>query len=447
MHERTRRAVARLLFVLCCAMPTMATMLVVLVTFTPWFSDYRRQLLEQTLSQRLGLAVEIEAVEYPAPATVRLTNVRLLEPETKARVAEVRIVTWVTTDEKTAVRLSQPELQSSMLPFAWRVIHERFLCQPDLTALPVRMAADDLTLHSRTGSVTLRDVDTWLRPVNAGVEAMIQCVPADGPSTSAVHISVVRNRTGELPSTDWTMNTGDVPLNCSAIADYFPAMKKLGPEATFLGTMRWQIRNDTWSLDLSPSHFENVDLGELTQGMSHRLTGNAAIRLERCQIEPGRELDVSGTLSGGAGFVSQSLLTALRRELQFEINPALETDVRDVAYETLAVRFDFFGAGMTLVGICNKQRGLERLPQGIVFTSNGSPLLASGPTQQTWIGLAKSMWPERSETLPVTAQTAWLFGIMPAPQLSISGIEKGEASPPRITAAEDYKGTTSIFQP
>jgi len=447
MHERTRRAVARLLFVLCCAMPTLVTMFVVMVTFTPWFGTYRRERLERELSQRLGLLVEIGKVEYPAPATVRLTNVRLLEPETKAKVADVYLVTWVTTDDKTAVRLSQPELQSSMLPFAWRAIHERFLCQPDLTAVPVRMAADDLTIHSRTGSTTLRDVDTWLRPVESGVEAMIQCVPADRSDSAAVHISVVRNRADALPSTDWTMNTGDVPLNCSAIADYFPSMKKLGPDATFQGTMRWRLHDNRWSIDLGSSLFANVDLGELTQGMSHRLTGNSSIRLERCQIEPGQELDVSGTLTGGAGFVSQSLLTALRRELQFEINPAIEADIRDVVYESLAVRFDFFGSGMTLVGICNKQRGFERLPQDIVFASNGVPLLASGPTQQSWVGLVRSMWAERTEALPVSTQTAWLFEFLPPPQSNGSEIHGAGSLPPRITASDDYQGTPAIKQP
>ena len=64
MHERTRRAVARLLFVLVCALPTLAVFFFVLITFTPWFADYRRACLERELSLRIGLAVEIDAVEY-----------------------------------------------------------------------------------------------------------------------------------------------------------------------------------------------------------------------------------------------------------------------------------------------------------------------------------------------------------------------------------------------
>ncbi|MGV3486616.1 MAG: hypothetical protein ACO1RT_19520 [Planctomycetaceae bacterium] len=377
MHERTRRAVARLLFVLVCAMPTVITLLTVLMTFTPWFANYRRERLQAALSQRIGLTVEIESVEHPAPGTLRLNGVTLREPETKSEVAKVRIVTWVGTDVKVALRLSQPEVQSSMLPFAWRVIHERFLCQPELTRLPVRMAADDLTLHSRTGPLTLRDVDAWLRPIEDGAEATIQWRPAGLADAAPVSISVVRDRSSKTPATDWTMNTGDVPLVCSALADYLPAMRSLGPDATFMGTMRWQLSDAGWMIDLGGSHFDHVDLGTVMQGMAHRLSGRASIELRTCRIEPGQDLDITGTLVAGAGFVSQSLLGELRSQLDFEVAPGSEGDTRDWPYDVLAVRFDLIGADMTLEGICHKQRGQERLPAGMVFAAGSFSFAAA----------------------------------------------------------------------
>ena len=422
-------------------------MLIVLVTFTPWYSRYRRNCLEVELSRRIGLKVTIDSVDYPTPATIRLSGVKLLEPETDAEVARVYMVTWVTTDNKTAVRLSQPEIQSSQLAFAWRVVHDRFLCQPDLTTVPIRIAADDLTVHSRTGALTLRDVDSWLRPVESGIEAMLQVVPASRTDNAPVHISVVRDRSESVPSTQWTMKTGNLPLPCSAIADYFPSMRVLGPDATFQGTMQWKVDRESWSIDLGGSQFHSVDLSELTQGMTNRLTGDALVTLERCHIEPGKQLDLSGKMIAGSGFVTQSLLQSLRSEMKFEIAPKIEGDLRDWPYEHLAIRFDLFGPDMKIEGICEQQRGLEHLPPGTVFSTNGSGFCISTPERRSWVGLVRALWPENAESLPVSTQTAWLFNVLPAPKPAASVGTEFPQVPPRITSASELQGAPSISQP
>ncbi len=449
MHERTQRAVARLLFVLACALPTSITLLLIVITFTPWFADYRRAGLERELSQRLGLTVLIDTLEHPTPATVRLNGVRLLEPETLAEVARIRVVTWVRTDDKTALRLSQPELQSAMLPYSWRVIHDRFLCQPKLTVAPVRVAADDLTIHSKTGAVTLRDVDAWLRPEADRVEAMIQCVPASRQDQSPVHVSVVRDRSSALPSTDWTMNTGNVPLNCSAIADYLPAMAMLGPDATFTGTMRWKIRDAAWSIDLGGSRFEHVDLAMATQGIPHRLVGNAGIQLESCQWEKGVSLNLSGALIAEQGFISQSLLQALASHVDFKLASDVDLEAKDIPFDAMALRFDFFGPEMRLEGVCHRQRGQEYLPQGTAIVSGGSAVAACSPTAQrrSWVELVHAFWPDQIEKLPFSSQTAWLLPLLPAPPPATNYRELLGNGPPRITAAGEPSGSGAIRQP
>jgi len=447
MHERTRRAVARLLFVLVCALPTTATALVVLVTFTPWFSNYRRGRLEQELSLRIGLAVEINKVEYLSPGAIRLGGVRLLEPETRTEVAKVFMITWVDTDTKLAFRLSQPEIQSSMLPYVWHVIHDRFLCQPELTINPVRMAADDLTIHSRTGSTTLRDVDAFLGPVDGGLVATIQCVPAGRPDGSPIHISVVRDRAGTTPATNLTMKTNEVPLSCSAIADYFPAMKKLGPDATFTGTMLWKPSDKDWSLDLGGSYFDNIDMAEFMRGTPHRLTGRMRLRLERCGIEPGSKFDIAGTLVSESGFVSQSLLQELQSHVGFRVATPVPGDARDWPYDAMAIRFDLFGPDMSLDGVCHRQRGHESLSPGTVFATSGRGFCISAPLRQSWVGLARALWPEQGELLPVSTQTSWLFSFLPAPKPTAMSGGVAEPQPPRITDASDLSGVPTISQP
>ena len=451
MHERTQRAVARLLFAFACALPTAITSLVILVTYTPWYQSWLRDRVAQELSDRTGLLVHVDQLEYPAPGTLRLTGVRLVEPETGAEVARVRVVTWATTGDRIAVRLSQPELQSARLAYAWRLVHDRFLCQPQSTKTPIRIAADDLTIHSQSGSTTLREVATWLRPVESGVEASLKCLPANSSTTvmpldaDAFTVRVVRSRSGKEAGTEWTLSTGNVPLVCSALADYFPAMKRLGSEATFAGTMKWRVTDTHWDLDLGGSTFENVELSQLLRGTPYRMTGNVALHLIRCRLDPGQQLDVAGTIVSESGYLSHTLLERLQQGLQFAINPKL-AQAQDWPYESLALRFDFLGSNMTLEGICNRQRGLEGVAPGVAVISQGRSLCAVSPEKQSYVNLIRALWPERGELLPVSTQTAWLLKILPAPPQTL-GDDDGAGFVPRITDASPLHGEPGIAQP
>ena len=88
MHERTERALCRLAFLVLCALPTCATILLTLVTWTPWY--YRSQIskLESALEQRLGVSVSIGELRRPSPDAWQLENIELRDPETKAKVPQ-----------------------------------------------------------------------------------------------------------------------------------------------------------------------------------------------------------------------------------------------------------------------------------------------------------------------------------------------------------------------
>ncbi len=443
MHERTQRAVARLLFVFCCAVPTCLSVLFIALTCTPWYGDYLRRAMERELSRKIGVTVEIDTLEYPAPRMTRLSGVRLLEPETGAEVGRVRMVTWVRGDTVNGIRLSQPELQSAQLAYVWRIIHDRFLCQPEMTTRLFRMVAGDLTIHSRSGSMTLRKVNTWLRPVDQQIEAMIQCVPAAQPNDAAVQISVVRDRSGRLASTDWTLHSGDIALPCSALADYLPAMRNLGADATFTGTLRWKVDAAGWSLDLGGSRFDDVELSELLHNVPHRLTGRASVRLERCQIDPGSAVDVSGTLLASGGFIGQSLLRSAQSQLGFDISLPEVGGARDLPYDRIALRFDLFGPQLTLAGICHQQRGMEYLEPGVVVAALGQGIAQSRGQPQSWASLVRAFWQEGREVVPVSAQAGWLLEVLPSPHV----LPPTPGAMPRITAAGESWGQAVIEQP
>ena len=55
MHERTQRAMARLMFVFCCAIPTLVTISVIVFTWTPWYHHRCLSQIEAKLSDETGL--------------------------------------------------------------------------------------------------------------------------------------------------------------------------------------------------------------------------------------------------------------------------------------------------------------------------------------------------------------------------------------------------------
>ena len=339
MHERTQRAIARLLFVFCCALPTVATVFCVLATWTPWYHARVLRGLENQVSVASGMIVQVDDFRRSAPSTVHLSGVRIINPETLHDVAKVREVQWSERSNEVAIQLHQPELQSSQLQSAWKLIHDRLLCNPERTNRPVRFVANDLTIHSDDGAVTLRDIGASIRPNGNSVEAAVECIPANHHASSPVTVTVNRDRDNGIPTTRWVLDTGRTPLPCSALSDYLPALQSLGSEAEFIGTMRWQSDSSDWIVDLSGATFDKVALDRLLEKQSHRLSGRATIQLDRCRIDPGqRHSDIVGSVRARDGRIGRSLLLSAQQHLGFEVR--FPDGVDDVSFDLLAIAFN-----------------------------------------------------------------------------------------------------------
>lgn len=443
MHERTQRAVARLLFVFTCALPTLLTCWLVLLTWTPWYGDYRRRALQHELSQRLGVSVSIESIEYPAPSVMRLLGVVLLDPESQDEISRIRAVEWAYGKEQSVLHFSQPELRSAHLPAVWQVVHDRFLSQPELTAAPLRMSANDLTIRSETGPLTMERVDALIRPEEHRIVGLVHCQPAAQSEQKPVILEVARDRSGRAASTQWVLSSGETSLPCSPLAECLPWVRNLGPQATFTGRLRWTTSRDSWSLDLSGSRLERVDLAELTYSVPHRLTGLAGVQFSRGRILPGESVDLSGTLVAAQGVVGQSLLHATRNELQFVIADGFANQQGDIAYERLAVRFDWFGPQLSIAGISGELRGYEFLDSGVVLTTGGLPVISSPGQPRSWASLVRAFWGDGRETLPVSDQSAWLLGVLPAPSRTDVAMSPDDATGTGVIPRHRITGTVT----
>ena len=90
MHDRTRRLLCRLGFLLLCVLPTLAVAAWASVVCSPAYVAARRVAWETRLSHHLGLSVQLQGVRNPTRGVTVLEGLVLSDPETEACVARVR---------------------------------------------------------------------------------------------------------------------------------------------------------------------------------------------------------------------------------------------------------------------------------------------------------------------------------------------------------------------
>lgn len=448
MHERAQRATAQLLFVLCCAFPTLITVSIIAVQCMPWYHQAAVQDFESELSLRTGTLVSIDAMHRRSPTALRFDGVQLSDPESGREIVKVVGVDWRRTDEETALVLHQPEFRASELGAAWRLFHDRFLRQPDQTDRPFRFAANDLTVHSRAQSMTLRDVDASIESDDRGVAAYFQAVLAASDDVSPVLVSVTRDRvrrdSGRVtPTTTWTLTTGSTPLPCSALADFFPKyLGRLGPEATFTGTMRFAVNDEGWTLDLGGCRFDQVALDWLFQDQSFRLSGTASIDLQQGLIEPGQRLQWLGTLRARDGVIGQRLLQAMKQHWGVAI--AEFDGPQPVPFDQLAMRFDLSDTRMTLSGVCDGEPGYGDLPPGILICHRDYAVAACQPVEMPALQLASLMSSDSAVAVGVTSRNQSLLRWLVPPR---TNLRVPPHTTPKIRTATRLHGDDPLVQP
>ncbi len=445
MHERTQRALARLMFVLCCALPTLGTMFVILLTWTPWYHNRSRLALEKLLSDETGLVVTIENFSQTSPYLLTLQDVVLMEPETRREVASFRLAEWATRNEGSALRIHQPLIQSEQLAAFWHLIHDRFLCQPLKTDQPLRLVADDLTIESQSGRpFTFRSVDVRVQPYALAVHANILAVTAEARDDAPIRITLRRDRTGEKPTTTWGLETGGTPLPCSAIADFSKEIELLGPDAQFNGNVWWQFEGGVWRLNLAGANFTDVDLSRLSETLTHSLSGKARISFARGYIDPGNDIDINGSIVVRDGYVGDSLMRSAQQNLLFGIDePSLSG--HKLPFDWLSLNFNILGPQLRLMGTCSGLPGYESLPNGVALCADGRSIAWSTGTLLPSSQLAVAIAPNYSVNYPVSQQTSWIMNLLLPPSRPLPTDESIQGA--RITRTAPWNGTQPIAQP
>ncbi len=369
VHESTQKGLVRLGFLLLVFLPCVLTTIGISITKTPWYRSYRAAKVSERLSSLLGMQVSVGAILEPSPKRVVLVNVQVIHPETEKEILRARIVDGTMEGTHWRFRISQPELQGEQLAASWRMVHDWFLCRPQVAKVPVSIEVSDLSIHNAVHSPTMIDIQCSVFPSMDDVRATLRYRFADTRKDQGeVHVDLVRYHRQHVPSTVVTLDTGGLHFPLSTLGDLFPSLRRLGDAASLQGEIqwksddlgRWEIRH----LDRKPVALHNMDWASLT---SRQMTGRFDASLSHLWISNGRIQRAGGHLVNvGEGLIGRDLLLHTGRELRvnyFE-NKLRQKDAY-VRYNQLQFGFDLSSLGLKVWGI---QPTVERtVEKGLLF--------------------------------------------------------------------------------
>jgi len=390
MHDRTRRLLCRLGFLLFCVAPTLAVAARIAVVRSPAYIAVRRAECERRISEALGLAVSVRQVHELLQGVTELDDIVLAEPETGALIARIRHLEFTRQDGQLVVLASQPEIEGLQVWRLWESLHERVLRTYRADASGARFYAGEVTIS----------------PTLEFREAALQM-------SEPAQLRITRNRQIQPPATRWELNTRSTALPCSLLADYLGILRNLGEDASFQGAIEAMPTTDGWEGEIA-GRFRDVDLDRVTQRLNlrHRLSGAAEIVFRQATFRGGRLIDAAGDLACNSGVVSRSLLYQAHESLGLVADSRLLTPQANmlVAFNELKLGFALDKGGVQLTGHC------DSAGPGVVMTGEGGPLLSNRSPEAVQVtALVRTLAPDTGEQVPANPEAYQLLHVLPIP--------------------------------
>jgi hypothetical protein len=408
MHERTQRAVARLLFVFCCAVPTSIVFTTILVTWTSWYQSKKLAEITYNLGRETGLVFAIDDCRMIAPGKYILENVRVSDPDSGLQIATIRMIDYFRGTDRVGIFLHQPELQSAGLGLAWSVLHDRLISCQAHTILPTSIVATDVNIRSGTGSLPPLELSAEITPEGQSVRMIAHASDPAGRSGPRIRVNLFRNRESTRPATELVLSTEGTALPCSAVAEYAPSIAALGPEAEFSGTIKCNETPTGWCFDLGSSSLRRMNLSYLTESLPHRVIGEADVRLRRCFIRPGQITSIIGTFHASDVRVKPALLAAMQDYLGMAIDFGVVGErPNGIECKLAAMDFEISDETMKLTGICNDFHA--GIGNNVAIYARGRAIAVTAPARIESDQLTTMLQP------PSRSVAAWNKILLPSP--------------------------------
>lgn len=409
MHQRTQRMLGRWLFVGLCVVPTLAVLAWGFVQNRPGYAKS----WEQCLSRRLRLNVVVQRVSHPRPGATVLHNVRVSDPETKDRIARIRVIEAYRDEDGTLLVFSQPLVEGDQVGALWRLIHREITNAVDPVAGKVELVTSELTCDLGDTAVTLTDVFGQIEANTATRTAAFDFRIAGQEMVEPAQVRLVRMKQGGEPLTRVEFRTGGNDLPCSLFSPYTQWDERVGADCRFCGFYSGQRTRDGWAAEVG-GRLSQVSLDRLVGDVfPHKLSSVADVELRSVQFVDSRLHSAEGSVSTGPGVVSRTLIHAVADSGVADESASLsELTESMIPFEQLAFTFQVGDDGLSVLGACD-----DETPGAMLTTRSGALLLQPRRQPVPAVSLVRALVPQNTVQVPATRETDLLLRVLPIPSI------------------------------
>ncbi|MCG8448412.1 MAG: hypothetical protein MI725_02375 [Pirellulales bacterium] len=404
LHETAQRRLCRLLFLVCCVLPTLLTLGWIAHFYRPWrLSDW-----QQTLSQRLHVRTTAGHISSPRPGVTILTNVRLADLRSEEALGGLDKVQAVWQNSRLSLHAKNLEIEAQQLPQAAEAL-ATWLSVAEF--VPVTLEVDRVDFVSQANSQ-----DVWKnfrltseRQAEQTKRITLQFEP--GIATSSARLILEHQQGVNGPVIHAELDTQQSSLPVRLLADLVPGGVHRSRNATFTGNtqIEWDTQQVRGTLQ---GRFARVDLAQwLRSSTPHRLQGAAALEIENLVWQDERIQLVEGRLQANDGAANSSLLEAASALLHCAKTQALERSLTNrsgelVTFDQLAFAFRVDHTGLRITG---------RSMPGCLLAHQGEPLLLEPPSKLPVTRLVRLLYLPVAGWLPDTHEAHEMAGGLPLP--------------------------------
>lgn len=260
VHEATRRAWCRLLFVLCGVLPVLLTFLACCAESLPAYQRSRVSRYSQLLSQTTGLCVQVQRVKLLTPTSRWLFGIQLNHPETGEPLGKIDGL-WISeTPSGCAIHAQQAVLSAEQLATSYRLLHEQLLCRPPATteASALRLSSspghavvlwmNDLVIHGESEpSLTFSKLKIELKRQPLATAAAIRYRLSSFPGQEAI-LTFDRHHDQIEPVSHWTLSSGEQALPGVWVNRFINNYSIAGTDSAFTGDFDLKVNETFWNL-------------------------------------------------------------------------------------------------------------------------------------------------------------------------------------------------------
>lgn len=372
-------------------------------------STSHRDSLRQAWQQRLGLALEVEAVAHLRPGAVRADRCTLLD------AAGQRV-------------LDLPRVEAESAATEDRLLIDRLRCDEHAARLLAALARDWLHGEARFPRSCVVEVADFQWDASAASVAAsgpvtplrVECVARAGSRA----IRVVRHaaagdevrivRTWSRDATGAAIDRVEVEASCTdpipwgivvaLVGGGTTAGSSLGPTALASGTLRATRDGGSWGGTVA-GRIAEIDVAACAAALGSRAAGTATVDLNDVTWQQGRLCGGAIGWSAGPGWIDGRLLDRIGMALGCQPRSSAPATRSERAIDAMAcvLRFGPNGARILPAG------GLR---EGLVV-AEGRPLLDAPATVVPFERLAWMLAAPDTAYVPASGPGAWLMSVLP----------------------------------